>query len=223
VNVPKASPAAVVDSAAGKQSTRWSFNDARDNFAMALDENEGRVIVVFRKPALIVAFGAKDGQVIFKGETCGDADDVFVDPKRPRVYVSCGAGLIDVLERRGVGYERVAQVPTAPGARTSLFVPNTDRLYVGVRASSAEPAAVWVFRPAPMPQTPDGLRMQRLKQNNAKRRINGAGRDPPRRWEVGFDRLVDQNTTTGKRSSRIRARSMVAAGQVAKGVGEAVL
>jgi YVTN family beta-propeller protein len=149
VNVPNAGQVAVVDRAAGKQSTGWSFSDARDNFAMALDENEGRVIVLFRKPARIVAFGSKDGQVIFKGETCSDADDVFVDPKRHRVYVSCGAGLIDVLQRRGVGYERVAQVSTAPGARTSLFVPETDRLYVGVRASSAEPAAVWVFRPAP--------------------------------------------------------------------------
>jgi YVTN family beta-propeller protein len=149
VNVPNAGQIAIVDRAAGKQSTGWSVSDARDNFAMALDENEGRVIVVFRKPALIVAFGSKDGQVIFKGETCGDADDMFVDPKRHRLYVSCGAGLIDVLEQRGVGYERVARVSTAPGARTSLFVLDTDRLYVGVRASSAEPAAVWVFRPAP--------------------------------------------------------------------------
>jgi len=149
VNVPNAGQIAVVDRAAGKQSTGWSFSDARDNFAMALDENECQVIVVFRKPARIAAFGSKDGQIVFKGETCGDADDVFVDPKRHRLYVSCGAGLIDVLQRRGTGYERVAQVPTAPGARTSLFVPSTDRLYVGVRASSAEPASVWVFRPEP--------------------------------------------------------------------------
>jgi YVTN family beta-propeller protein len=149
VNVPNAGQIAVVDRAAGKQSAAWSFNDARDNFAMALDENEGRVIVLFRKPALIVAFGSKDGQVIFKGETCGDADDVFVDPKRHRIYVSCGAGLIDVLQRRGAGYERVAQVSTAPGARTALFVPDADRLYVGVRGSSAESAAVWVLRPTP--------------------------------------------------------------------------
>jgi len=123
VNVPNAGQIAVVDRAAGEQSTGWSFSDARDNFAMALDENEGRVIVLFRKPARIVAFASKSGQVVFKGETCGDADDAFVDPKRHRIYVSCGAGLIDVLQRRGVGYERVGRIPTAPGARTCLFLP----------------------------------------------------------------------------------------------------
>ena len=30
--------------------------------------------------------------VVAKAETCGDADDVFVDAKRRRVYVSCGEG-----------------------------------------------------------------------------------------------------------------------------------
>ena len=46
-------------------------------------------------------------------------------------------------------FERTARVPTVSGARTSLFVPELDRLYLGVRASSSEPAAVWVFRPSP--------------------------------------------------------------------------
>ena len=75
------------------------------------------------------------------------ADDVFVDRKHRRVYVSCGEGVVDVLES-GAGYRRLARVSTAPGARTSLFVPELDRLFVAVRAVSSEPAAIWVFRPA---------------------------------------------------------------------------
>ena len=47
------------------------------------------------------------------------------------------------------GYRRLAGLPTVPGARTSLFVPDLDRLFVAVRAASNEPAAIWVFRPAP--------------------------------------------------------------------------
>jgi hypothetical protein len=81
-------------------------------------------------------------------ETCGDADDVFVDRKRRRVYVSCGEGAVDVLEAGEAGYRRLGRVPTVSGARTSLFVPETDRLFVAVRATSHEPAAIWVFRPA---------------------------------------------------------------------------
>jgi hypothetical protein len=96
-----------------------------------------------------LALSSEDAGVAAKLETCADADDVFVDAKRSRVYVSCGEGMVDVLERRGAGYGRLARVPTVSGARTSLFVPELDRLYVAVRARSSEPAAIWVFRPAP--------------------------------------------------------------------------
>jgi hypothetical protein len=57
--------------------------------------------------------------------------------------------VVDVFEPRGDGYERLAQMPTVSGARTALFVPELDRLFVAVRASWSEPAAVWVFRPPP--------------------------------------------------------------------------
>ena len=70
-------------------------------------------------------------------------------PSASRVYVSCGEGVVDVFTAEEAGYRRLARVPTVPGARTSLFVPEFDRLFVAVRASSGERAAIWVFRPAP--------------------------------------------------------------------------
>jgi hypothetical protein len=82
-------------------------------------------------------------------EACGDADDVFSDVRRHLIYVSCGQGFIDVFAQNGTDYLRKARVPTAKGARTSLFLPETDRLYVAVPATSGEPAALWVFRPSP--------------------------------------------------------------------------
>ena len=90
-----------------------------------------------------------DGQLAARLPICADADDLFIDAKRQRVYVSCGAGFVDVLESSGSGYARLARVPTASGARTSLFVPELDRLYVAARARRSEPAAIWVFRPMP--------------------------------------------------------------------------
>ena len=82
-------------------------------------------------------------------QACGDIDDLFVDAKRARVYLSCGAGFVDVFEIAGTTYNHMARVPTSAGARTSLFVPELDQLYLAVRASGREPASVWVFRPAP--------------------------------------------------------------------------
>jgi hypothetical protein len=96
-----------------------------------------------------MAFSSQDGRVVAKIVTCSDADDVFVDSKRHRVYVSCGEGVVDVLEPDGPDYRRLARAPTVSGARTSLFVPELDRLFVAVRARSNEPAAIWVFRPVP--------------------------------------------------------------------------
>jgi DNA-binding beta-propeller fold protein YncE len=148
VNMPDARAIEVVDLAAG--STRsLPTQGAGSNFPMAIDPAEHRVLVVFRSPPILMALSSDDGHVVAKVETCGDADDVFVDPKRRRVYVSCGEGVIDVLEPGDSGYRQLARVPTVSGARTSLFVPELDRLFVAVRAGSNEPAAIWVFRPAP--------------------------------------------------------------------------
>jgi len=83
-------------------------------------------------------------------ETCGDADDVFFDAKRRRIYVSCGEGLVDVLQGDAAGYHALAHIPTRSGARTSLFVPELDRLFVAARAGLlGSDAALLVFRPGP--------------------------------------------------------------------------
>jgi YVTN family beta-propeller protein len=148
VNVPEAREIEVADLAAGG-TLSLPIEGFRSNFPMAIDRDTHRVLVVFRSPPTLMALSSQDGQIAAKIGTCGDADDVFVDVKRHRVYVSCGEGAVDVLEQRAAGYERIARVPTASGARTSLFVPELDRLYVAVRARSGEPAAIWIFRPDP--------------------------------------------------------------------------
>jgi DNA-binding beta-propeller fold protein YncE len=147
VNVPDAHEIVVADLVTGSTGS-LSTQDAGSNFPMAIDGDTHRVLVVFRSPPTLMAVSSQDGHVAAKIETCGDADDVFVDRKRRRVYVSCGQGVVDVLEPDEQGYRGLARVPTAPGARTSLFVPELDRLFVAVRAGSNEPAAIWVFRPA---------------------------------------------------------------------------
>jgi hypothetical protein len=116
---------------------------------MAVDASEHRVMIAFRNPARLVVFGTATGTREASLETCRDADDVFVDARRHRLYVSCGEGVIDVFAQAGGGYERIARIPTVTGARTSLFVPANDRLYLGVRATASEPAAIWVLRPQP--------------------------------------------------------------------------
>jgi len=148
VNVPDARQIEIVD-LASKASQSLATRDAGSNFPMAIDRDGRRVLVVFRNPPTLMAFSMQERRLIAKLGTCSDADDVFVDPKRRRIYVSCGEGALDVLEQSGSEYRRLARISTIPGARTSLFVPELDRLFVAVRARSNEPAAIWVFRPVP--------------------------------------------------------------------------
>ena len=147
VNVADAGEIAVVDLAKGEVIGAMPTQGHRANFPMAFDRDAHRVLVVFRSPSRLLILSATDNTVIADLDTCGDADDVFVDPKRHRVYVSCGAGSIDVFEERAGKYEGIGHVGTAAGARTSLFVPELDRLFLAVRAAGREPAAIWVFRP----------------------------------------------------------------------------
>ena len=148
VNVPKAREIAVVDRFASKQTAGWPIDNG-SNFPMALDESSGRVFVAFRNPPQLSVFSARDGSPIAAVGACGDTDDLFFDAKRQRVYLSCGDGYLDVFEAQGDAYRRSAHIPTISGARTALFVPELDRLFVAARANPGEPAALWVFRPVP--------------------------------------------------------------------------
>ena len=55
--------------------------------------------------------------------------------------------MLDVIDLSGNHARRVGQVPTAKGARTLLYSPDLDRVYVAVRATEQAPAAIWVFLP----------------------------------------------------------------------------
>jgi DNA-binding beta-propeller fold protein YncE len=149
VNVPDARLIEVADLATGKVTSAWPTQPNHSNFPMAIDREAHRLLVVFRSPARLLLLSTGDGRVAGSLDTCGDADDVFVDQKRGRIYVTCGEGSVDVFERQGDGYARIMAVPTIPGARSSLFVAELDRLFVAVRVSGREPAGIWIFRPLP--------------------------------------------------------------------------
>jgi DNA-binding beta-propeller fold protein YncE len=148
VNLPDAHAIAVMDGTSGKQLATWPMAKG-GNFAMAVDRDQGRILLAFRSPSELAVLAMADGKSIANAETCGDVDDLFVDAKRSRVYVSCGAGYVDVFKLDATAYRPIARVPTAVGARTSLFVPELDRLLVAVRAGMAGPAAIWMFKPLP--------------------------------------------------------------------------
>jgi DNA-binding beta-propeller fold protein YncE len=148
VNLPRALAIAVLDRATGQQVANWPMRHG-GNFAMALDREEARVFTVFRSPSKLTAFSYEKGTVVADVDTCGDADDLSLDTKRKRLYVSCGAGFVDVFDIAAMPLRRFGHFGSVEGARTLLFVPELDRLFVAVRARSGQDAAIWIYRPSP--------------------------------------------------------------------------
>ncbi len=146
VNIPGAHAVAVLDAVTGRENARWPLREG-GNFPLALDRANHRIVVVSRNPPLLIGIAA-DGSISAKADTCSDSDDLFVDEKRNRLYVSCGEGFIDVFETQPASFRRLERIPTVSGARTSLFVPELDVLLLAARATATEAAAIWIFKPA---------------------------------------------------------------------------
>lgn len=150
VNVPDAGQIAVVDLTTGRQAAAWRVPGLRANFPLAWDEASQVLAVVFRSPARLALLDSGNSAVREVQDTCGDADDVFFDSRRQRIYVSCGSGSVDVFEAADGKHRLLARIPTRSGARTSLFVPELDRLLVAARAGVlGSEAAILVFQPMP--------------------------------------------------------------------------
>lgn len=146
VNLPGAGKIAIADLRTMKADASRGGAYAA-NYPLLYDPASNSVAVVYRLPARLVISDADDGKVRQDIGVCDDSDDLFLDPKRQRIYVSCGSGDIDVLEASPDGYRRMARIKTRAGARTSLFVPELDRFYVAARAAGGKAAAILVFRP----------------------------------------------------------------------------
>ncbi len=146
VNVPSAGHVAVVDRGSGKVEATWTLTGAARNFPMALDERDHRLFIVTRLPARLFAYQVRSGRRIAQVSVCGDADEVFLDDSRRQLYVVCGEGQIDVVRGDGEQYVVAERVPTAPGARTGLFVPSLSTLFVAVPARGGSTAEIRAYK-----------------------------------------------------------------------------
>jgi len=151
VDVPESGGIEVADREKGDVVDTWPIREAGDNFPMALDEADRRLFVGTRSPARLLVLDTATGKTVASLDAPGDADDVFYDAKAKRIYVSGGDGTIGVFEQKDPDtYERVGEVPTAEGARTSLFVPETGTFYLAVpRGGQGEEAEVRVYETQP--------------------------------------------------------------------------
>ena len=143
VNVPNSRHVAVIDRDKSEVVATWKTDLAFANFPMALDEANHRLFVGCRLPSKLVVLNTESGDMVAKIDISGDPDDVFYDNKRHHIYAICGAGKIDIIEQADANtYKALTKVDTASGARTGLFVPERDNLFVAVPHRGSQQAEI---------------------------------------------------------------------------------
>ena len=146
VNVPDSREVAVVDRNKGSVVATWPIRGTSENFPMALDEADHRLFVGTWSPPRLLVLDTETGKTVANLGSVGDADDIFYDAKAKRIYVSGGDGAIRVFAQKDANhYESLGEVSTAEGARTSLFVAESGRLYVAVPDYGGQQAAIRVY------------------------------------------------------------------------------
>jgi DNA-binding beta-propeller fold protein YncE len=82
-----------------------------------------------QKP-MIVAIDTKTGKEVASVEIPAGIDDLHFDSKRNRLYASCSASVLAVIEKQGEKYEVVARLETPKDSRTCTW--KSGKLYLGV-------------------------------------------------------------------------------------------
>ncbi len=114
---------------------------------MALDETNHRLFIGCRSPSKLVVLNTESGNLVASIGISSDTDDIFYDSKRHRIYAICGAGKIDIIEQTSANaYKALAKIDTANGARTGLFVPDRDTIFVAVPHRGSQQAAIRAYQ-----------------------------------------------------------------------------
>jgi hypothetical protein len=150
-NIKGAGVVAVVDTKAAKVVKRIKLERAGENAALAIDEADHLLYVGCRKPAKLVVVDTESGDEVAELPIADDVDDVWYDAKRKQLYMSCGGGALIVARKGGRdSYEEIARIETPKGARTSLFDPESGRLYLLVpRQGKMSAPEVWAYEASP--------------------------------------------------------------------------
>jgi hypothetical protein len=81
------------------------------------DEADHRIFVLTRRPAQLVVIDSDSGAMVASVACVSDADDLYYDAGRKRIYVPGGEGFLSVIQQSDRDhYQSLAKVPTTIGS-----------------------------------------------------------------------------------------------------------
>lgn len=151
VNLPESNSIAVIDLQRRSVIATWRLTKGKENMAFALDEARKRLYVGCRDTDVrgsIVVVNTETGAELDRLPIGGWVDSMFYDSARGRIYSSTGVGEVFTYERQADGsYKALEPVDTAVMAKTSLYSPEMNRLFVAAPHLGGRTSKVLVFKP----------------------------------------------------------------------------
>jgi DNA-binding beta-propeller fold protein YncE len=151
VNLTGINQIGVVDLQTRKVLNTWPVPETQTTNALILDEPNHRLFLTGRKPPKLLILSSEDGKMIASFPISGLNDDMWFDTAKKRIYAT-GTETTTVFEQEDADhYKHLADVPTGFRAKTSIFVPELNRLYVAVSGKGKANAklAIQIFEAAP--------------------------------------------------------------------------
>ena len=148
VNLPDLKQIAVINRSTHVIS-RWALT-LEHNFPMALDEADHRLFVGTHEPARLAVYDTQSGHMIAALPSVQDADDLYYDAGRKRIYMAGGEGFIYAFQQKDPDqYQLLVKIPSALGARTAGYFgkgkKGFDRFYLAVPARADHGAEIWIY------------------------------------------------------------------------------
>ena len=152
VNVEPPAQVAVIDAERNEVVTSYPLaGDHKSIGPITIDEPNGRLLVGLRAKPRLAVLDMSSGQEIASLPIPEGPDDMFLDPESKSIYVSCNAGFIATIRQIDANrYERLGELATTKGAKTSFYDPILKCLYLAVpRREGKSGPEIWVYQPRP--------------------------------------------------------------------------
>ena len=128
----------------------WPVTLAKDNVALALDEQHQRLFVGCRSGAIVI-FDSNTGKELQALSIGKGIDDMEFDAVNHRIY-AIGGGRIETFEAIDADhYRSLGAVDTGADAKTGRLSPALNRYFAAVPSSQGGPASIDIFQPLNLP------------------------------------------------------------------------
>ena len=149
INVSGKSYVAVVDKRSRQVIDTWAVREGEANAPMALDEAGKRLFVVTRKPFKLVVIDTDTGKSVASFDAPQRTNELIFDKGNRRLYLTGDDHVAVFQQHGGDRYEELARVPSDKGAKTAIYVPEVNRLYVAVAGKGTTRAGLLAYEVTP--------------------------------------------------------------------------